>query len=82
MEMNFEALYERLSRQDGRAALVNYILNAQGFELRRLDYKLAASALGKSEKTVGRYVSQLADMKLIILHGDSLKLNQDVLQSL
>lgn len=79
-KLNFEELNERLSMRDGRGALVKYIYDRQGFGLERLDRLAAADELGKSERTIRRYITQLADMKVILLQGDSLKLNQDVLQ--
>lgn len=82
MELNFEKLNEFLSHRDGRAALVNYIYQKQGFELRRVDFKAAAERLGKSDRTVRRYIAQLADLKIILLQGDSIKLNQDVLKAI
>lgn len=82
MELNFEKLNEFLSHRDGRAALVNYIYQKQGFELCRVDFRAAAVKLGKSDRTVRRYIAQLADLKIILLQGDSIKLNQDILKAI
>lgn len=83
MQLNFEALNERLSPK--LAELVNYIFRCQGADLRRLDYSEAAEALGfPNPKRAGwtavkRLCDQLADKHVIIFSGDCLKLSDDVL---
>lgn len=67
MEMDYAALSARLSRMDGRAGLVRYIYAKGGGLDLRIDYKDAATELGVSVRTIGRYVKELADERIVIL---------------
>lgn len=78
-QLNYEALNERLSTLDRRTELVNYIFRTQGGELKRLDYNKAAAELGCDWKTVSRYITQLADKKIIVFEADGLKLSPAII---
>ena len=67
MEMDYAALSARLSRVDGRVGLVQYIYAKGAGQDVRIDYKDAARELGVSARTIGRYVKQLADRRIVIL---------------
>lgn len=69
MELDYKALSIKLCELDTSAALVNYIFQIQGGDRRRLNYVEAAKSLNVSERTISRYVAELADKKLLILYG-------------
>lgn len=71
MELNYKALSKKLCEVDTSAALIDYIFRTQGGDRRRLNYAAAADSLKVSEKTISRYITELANKKLIVLYGMS-----------
>lgn len=78
MELDYKALSRRLCQADTAAALIEYIYNTQGSDRRRVMPADAAKSLGVSESTVKRYLTKLADLKLITLYGSLGKGNGEV----
>lgn len=77
--LNFSALAERLLIDNNQLELVKYIFREQGERWQRLDYRKAAKALTIDQHTVSRYVSALANKKIILLKDNELKLNDEIL---
>lgn len=78
-QLNCAALNDRISQIDKRMELVNYIFEVQGADLRRLNYKAAANALGVSARTISRYVDELGAKQILTFEDKKLKLNDDIL---
>lgn len=78
MELDYMALSKRLCQADTTAALIDYIFRTQGAERQRVNLTDAAKSLGVSESTVARYLTKLADLKLVTLFGSAGKGNGEV----
>lgn len=78
MELDYKALSKKLCEVDTSAALIDYIFQTQGGERRRLNFAKAAESLKVSEKTISRYVTELANKKLLILYGTAGKGNGEI----
>ncbi len=78
MELDYKALSKRLCQMDTAAALIEYIFKTQGGERRRIIPADAAKSVGVSESTICRYLTKLADEKLIMLYGSAGKGNGEV----
>ena len=81
MELNYAALGERLKGLDRYGQLVNYIYNVQGNRLARLDFESAAKALNVDRRTIGRYLKELANRRVVLFHDDKLQLNDEILKT-
>ncbi len=79
MQIDFNALSERLRGLDRYTQLIIYIFNLQGNRTAKLDYNAAAKALGVDRRSIGRYVSTLVDRQILSLSCGKLKLNEEIL---
>lgn len=71
MGIDYEAFSEWLYLIGAnKAALIDYIYRTQGGASCRIDYAEAAKEVGVSERTIGRYIAELADKKLLVLSGE------------
>ncbi len=69
---------QALLRNNVEYNLTRYIFNVQQFELARLDFELAGDAIGVSDRTVARKVRKLAELGILFIEGDKLRLNEDL----
>jgi hypothetical protein len=76
-QLNLKPIYERLSK-DRLILLLRYIFKVQGLELKRLDYNAAAREFNLTRAQIARDVTTLRKADLIIIEGDKLRLNSDI----
>lgn len=81
MELNHAVLSERLKGLDRYGQLVNYIFNVQGNRIARLNFESAAKALNVDRRTIGRYLKELANRRVVLFHDDKLQLNDEILKT-
>ena len=80
MQIDFNALTERLRGLDRYSQLIIYIFDVQGARAEKLDYNAAAKSLGVDRRSIGRYISTLTDRQVLNLSGGKLKLNEEILK--
>ena len=80
MQIDFNALTERLRGLDRYSQLIIYIFDVQGARAEKLDYNAAAKSLGVDHRSIGRYISTLTDRQVLNLSGGKLKLNEEILK--
>lgn len=80
MQIDFNVLTERLRGLDRYSQLIIYIFDVQGARAEKLDYNAAAKSLGVDRRSIGRYISTLADRQVLNLSGGKLKLNEEILK--
>ncbi len=78
MTLSLTKLSQLLLKDDPKFSLVRYINDAQGFSLARLDYEAAAEKIGVSARTVGRIVKRLAEMKILMIENNMLRISEDL----
>lgn len=79
MELNYAALSERLKGLDRYGQLVIYIFNVQGNRIARLNFESAAKVLNVDRRTIGRYLKELANRRVVLFYDDKLQLNEEIL---
>ena len=68
-----------LGADDRKLSLIEHIYAVQGGERRRIDYKVAASAIGVSPRTVGRYVARLSALKVLKVYNGTIQLAPELI---
>ena len=68
-----------LGADDRKLSLIEHIYAVQGGERRRIDYKVAASAIGVSPRTVGRYIARLSALKVLKVYNGTIQLAPELI---
>lgn len=81
MKIDFLTLTERLKGLDPYIHLTLYIYCTLGNKCAKLDYNAAAKALGVDRRSIGRYITVLAERQIIDFEGGKLRLTEEIFKA-